>query len=176
MKKFTPFFLGLLCIAFISCNSGSNEIGTVIDAKQFEELHSNKENDGKRLSVIGYPNIGTDLTIGRDGRGHFTLFSEPDAKGNVIGLIRVEMGTDKNEMYVPDNFTMEDLVIHDNEGNELTYQDKIQVSFTVDLDTNRDPFETSKLVKDETGKLVSKKMMKYYGQGPVNIRIDKATE
>jgi hypothetical protein len=163
ITKITVLLLTTI-LSFSACNS--NEKGTVlITAEQFKSLTWDKANAGKRLGIVGYPAVSTDLNITANQKGTLTIFTEPDEKGKIIAQFYIKMGDSKNEMYVPDKFTNADLIVYDNEGKKLTTKDKILFSFTVDMDTKREPLivEINQIKHTE-----------YFGQGPISIRIDKA--
>lgn len=173
-KKFIILSISVI-YSLTSCVGSSNDPATPIDAQQFEKLRENKENDGKRFSITGYPYLNRDVTVRNDMDISITLHSEPKGKGEYIGSIELGYKDSKNGMYIPDQFTPEDLQIFDNEGNQLTINDKIIISFTMELETNREPNDGGiKMEKDEKGiPRMIKTAPTYYGQGPVDIKIEK---
>jgi hypothetical protein len=171
-QKITVYTLSLSLLVFLFSNCGNNEKGEVITAQKFDSLKMDPSNDGKRYSLIGYPSVKGDITVFAENEGSMFLTSEPNGEGETIALINLKMGTGSNEMYIPDKFTNDDLRVYDNEGNELTTKDKIQVSFTVDMDTKREPVSQIKTSVEGT-KVTTKQVMEYYGQGPTDFRIDK---
>lgn len=161
MKTTLAIFAISTALALTSCG-GSNEPATPVNAAQFEKLRGSKDNAGKRFSITGYPFLDNDVTIGNDLEIDVSLYSEPKGKGDYIGSVNMGYKDQKNGMYVPDQFTPDDLQIFDNEGKQLGVNDKITVSFTMKLDTNREPREDK-----STGPT-------YYGDGPVDVKIEKA--
>ena len=172
-RKITISTLSLIVISFLFTNCGSNEKGEVITAQKFDSLMTDPSNADKRYSIIGYPSVKGDITVFAENEGSMFLTSEPNGEGETIALISLKMGTGSNDMYIPDKFTNNDLRVYDNDGNELTTKDKIRVSFTVDMDTKREPVEKTKTVVEATT-VVTKQVKEYYGYGPSDFRIDKA--
>jgi|GEM_PF-636934 len=176
MKTTVAILAISMALALSGCSGASNEPATPINAEQFNKLRESKDNAGKRFSITGYPFLDSDVTVRNDMDISVALHSEPKGKGDYIASIDLGYKDDKNGMYIPDTFTADDLQIFDNEGNQLGVNDKITISFTMKLDTNREPREgDSKMEKDEKG---IPKMVKtgpiYYGDGPVDIKIEKA--
>lgn len=173
----TTFIALLVTLTLISCGGGSNEPATAINGEQFEKLRESKENDGKRFSITGYPYLSnSDITVHNDMDISVSIHSEPKGKGEYLGSIDLGYKDQKNGMYIPDQFTADDLQIFDNEGKQLGVNDKITISFTMKLDTNREPNKgSSKMEKDEKGiPRMVEKAPQYYGEGPVSIKIEKA--
>lgn len=165
----------LAAIALTSCG-GSNEPATAINAEQFDQLRENKENAGKRFSVTGYPYLSGDVTVGNNMNISVELYTEPKGEGELLGSFKLGYKDRKNGMYVPDEFTAEDLQIFDNEGKSSGINDKITISFTMKLDVKRAPITgQTKVVKDENGMMKSvERAPQYYGDGPVDIKIERA--
>jgi hypothetical protein len=161
MKKtvFTLFFISAL---IVSCNQ-KLEQGKLVSKEEFKGLGKLKENNGKRFSVLGHPFIDGDISV-RQGIGkqlpNINFYEEPNGKGAMLGAFPVSNGKGKNEFYAPETFTMDDVIFYDNDGTPLKHTDKMQISFTMDLQVDR---ERSGSGDD----------MKYYG-GPASVRIDKA--
>ncbi|QIH34948.1 hypothetical protein [Sphingobacterium sp. DR205] len=179
MKTMKMTILTLLAgstLAISSCGAGKDQPATPINADQFEKLYENKDNDGKRFSLTGYPYLNSDVTVRNDMEIAVSLFSEPKGKGDYIASIDLGYKDNKNGMYIPDKFTADDLQVFDKEGNILGVNDKITISFEMELDTRRPPRTgIKKLEKDENGhpKMVEQKPA-YYGDGPSDIIIEKA--
>lgn len=177
MRKIKLLFsTGCIAIALNSCGTGGNEPSTAINAEQFDQLRENKENAGKRFSITGYPYLKGDVTVGSNMNISVQLYSEPKGEGEFIGSVRLGYKDQKNGMYVPDEFTPEDLQIFDNAGKPSGINDKITVSFTMKLDVKRAPITgQTKVVKDENGMMKSvERAPQYYGDGPVDIKIERA--
>jgi hypothetical protein len=174
-SKLTLMVLAIAVTLGLTNCGGNLEVGTPITAEQFKKLRENAENSGKRFSITGYPYLSkSDVTVRNDMKISVPLHSEPQGKGELIGSIRLDYKELKNGMYIPNQFTPDDLVIYDNEGNELGVNDKITISFTLKLDTKREPGKSNIIEKDERGMPKSIPIKSYYGDGPVDIRIDKA--
>ncbi|RKO68373.1 hypothetical protein D7322_27540 [Sphingobacterium puteale] len=176
MKMTVMTLLTAATFAISSCGGGKDQPATPINADQFEKLDQNKDNAGKRFSLTGYPYLNSDVTVRSDMEIAVSLFSEPKGRGDYIGSIDLGYKDNKNGMYIPDKFTADDLQVFDNEGNSLGINDKITISFEMDLDTKRPPRTgIKKLEKDENGnpKMVEQKPT-YYGDGPSDIKIEKA--
>ncbi|MDR2271980.1 MAG: hypothetical protein LBF27_13830 [Sphingobacterium sp.] len=179
MKTMKMTIMALLTVstfAILSCDGGTDQPATPINADQFEKLYENKENDGKRFSLTGYPYLNSDVTVRNDMKIAVSLHSEPLGKGDYIGSLDLPYKENKNGMYIPDKFTAADLQVFDNEGNSLGVNDKVTISFKMNLDTRRAPRTgIKKLEKDANGnpKMVEQKPA-YYGDGPSRIKIEKA--
>jgi hypothetical protein len=160
MKKITVF---LMVLVLASCSQNRDK-GQIVTIDQLNELGVNKENSGKRFSIVGHPFIDRDITVRALGNKsqlpYINFYEQPNGQGKMIGSFPIENGKGKNEFYAPEAFTMDDVVFYDNDGKELKHTDKMQLSFTMDLQTER-----------ERMKLGDK--MVYFG-GPIDIRIDKA--
>lgn len=148
----------------ISCGK-NNEKGQVVDSKGYSALNEVKENNGKRFAVVGYPFIDSDITVqgplaGSNQLPQISFYEEPGGKGKMIARFPIANGKGNNEFDAPETFTMEDVVFYDNDGKPLKYTDKMQVSFTMNLQTDRERMKHG-------DKLV------YFG-GPEDVRIDKA--
>ncbi len=107
---------------------GSGEVGTEITVDKFQELKKKKDSDGKRYSIIGHANISNSNITRVIGRPLKIIFK--DVNNNYIEHFELYFGEDKNEFYIPNEFTPEDLVLFDNEGNKHTYNENVRLSFT----------------------------------------------
>jgi hypothetical protein len=163
----------LFVIAFLVLACSRDEKGVAIDAVKFDNLMSDPANAGKRYSIIGYPSVKGNIRVGANQAGSLFITSEPNGEGESIALLSLRLGTGKNEMYIPDRFTNADLKVYDNAGSAVTTNDKIQVSFTVDMDVKREPI-TIPETEVVNNAIQSKSVTQYFGQGPVNFRVDKA--
>ena len=124
-------------------------------------LYTDPKNDGQRFSIEGYTYIGSDITTDwTGGEVDIAIYSEPNGAGDMLGSLPIGFGEDANEFYVPEEFYMEDLVLYDNDGNPLAYDDKAVFSFTLDLQTDRDQVKIGN-------------QLQYFGL-PEDVRIDKA--
>jgi hypothetical protein len=174
MKKLFSLCL-ISASAFMLTNCGgaaekkSNKPTELVDAKRFDTLMCDRSNAGNSFALIGYPNIGGDFTINSDNLGRLYLTSEPNDKGDHT-LFNVKMGSDKNNMNLPDNFTIDDLKVYDFEGKLLTPKDKIKITFTLDMDMKDTVPSKSFVFLDNH---VKKDIMVYSGLGPVVEKIEK---
>jgi len=147
-------FICFVTMGFCSCIN--NEKGIPINTQQFMSLYKHKENAGKRFSIIGYPAMSnTDMRVDTT-QGNLLILNDY----HELSAINIPLGNNKNEMAIPTKYKPYTLTVKDNDGNVLTTTDKIQVSFTMELDINKTP--------KITGKDTS-----YLGRGPIDIRIDK---
>jgi hypothetical protein len=157
--KFFSIIPVCLVLLFSSCIKGL-EPGKLVTYEEYLNLAKVKENADQRFAIVGYPFIGGDIKIGMGTKTQISFYEEADGKGRMIANFPIMSGTSANEFDVPENFTMADVKFFDNEGKELKSSEKMQVSFTLVLQTDR---ERSGSGDD----------MKYYG-GPESIRLDKA--
>ncbi|QCE43064.1 hypothetical protein [Psychroserpens sp. NJDZ02] len=173
MKKLKLVIIPILgSLILLSCG-GSTEPGTPITAKQFNELHYSKDNAGKRFSITGYPFIFSDVTM-TGSTISVSIHSEPMGKGESIGSVDMKYKEYKNGIFIPDTFTPDKIDIYDKDGNKLGVNDEIKVSFTMHLNTNRDPFPARDTKDVVDGKIVDKHVpATYYGNGPVDLLIEK---
>lgn len=165
MKKRTLFLMIAISATFISCKNA--EKGKLITAEQFKSLNELEENDEQRFAVAGYPFIDDDIQVnalgGLDSQSQYPqimFYEQPNGQGKPVGIFPIPNGTGKNEFNTPATFTMDDVVFYDNDGNPLKHTDKMEISFTMDLQTERSKTESN-------GKMI------YYGN-PIDVRIDKA--
>ncbi|SDF54768.1 hypothetical protein [Cellulophaga baltica] len=107
---------------------GSSEIGTEITVSEFNQLKKQKDSDGKRYSIIGHASISNSDITRVIGRPLKIIFK--DADNNYIERFELYLGEGKNEFYLPNKFTPEDLVLFDNEGNKHAYNENVRLSFT----------------------------------------------
>ena len=162
MKKM--LFIAIASAMLVSC-SQNKEKGTLVNFDQYHALNEVKENNGKRFAIVGYPFIDGDITV-RGGVSnesqlpHISFYEQPEGKGKMLASLPISNGKGKNEFDAPATFTMADVVFYDNEGKPLKHTDKMEVSFTMDLQVDRSTTVIN-------GKTV------YYG-GATETRIDKA--
>jgi len=161
MKKI--LVMAFVAAMFVSCKN--TEKGEVITTEQYQALNQSEANNGKRFALVGYPFIGKDIEVkgplANDSQlPHIDFYEEPGGQGKLIASLPIANGTGKNEFDAPGTFTMDQVVFYDNEGAPLKYTDKMQVSFTMELQVER-------------GKTTSADKSVYYG-GPSDVRIDKA--
>lgn len=140
--------LALLYFAFQSGYNpfkGSGEKGEIVTSQAFQELLKEKSSDGKRIAIIGHTGISNhDLTI-RIGAPLDLAFSTPEPEVEYIAHFPIPFNKDgKNACYVPTEFTPEDFIIYDNEGNKIPYKKDVLLSFTLERISNAIP------EKDET--------------------------
>ncbi|GIQ60851.1 hypothetical protein Flavo103_39870 [Flavobacterium collinsii] len=148
-----------LALAMFSCGNSNSEIGKLVTTKEYEDLNKIEENNGKRFSIVGYPFIDSDIKTSIKTTPYIKFYEQPNGKGVIIGHFPIEDGEGKNEFYTPETFTMQDVIFYDNEGNKIKSSEKLQISFTLKLQTERS--------KSGSGADAA-----YYG-GPEDVRIDK---
>lgn len=162
MKKM--FLIAIASAILVSCGQ-NKEKGQVVNFEQYQALNQTEENNGKRFAIVGYPFIDSDITV-RSGAANDSqlpqigFYEEPGGKGKMLASMPIANGTGKNEFDAPATFTMDQVVFYDNEGKPLKYTDKMEVSFTMDLQVDR----SKTTINDKSV---------YYG-GPSETRIDKA--
>lgn len=157
----------IFIIGSIVFSEKNNVKGEPINLEQFHALNELKENDGKRFSIVGYPFIDKDVTIRNKSNTRLesqlnkvSFYEKPNGKGAFISDFPLPNGKKRNHYFVPDDFTIDDVVFYDNNGKPLKHTEKMLVSFTMDLQTDR-----------ATINMGSKEM--YYGS-PIKVRLDKA--
>lgn len=139
------FILALFCASLFttSCDSvmgGEKTIGEAVPVAEyktyFASLKDNIDSEGKRISFEGYFFIGNDITyqdipgLGKD-LASITVYSEPLGKGELVQVMLVSFGDEKNRIYIPEEFSDEDLVVNTNDGEALPYNKKVKISGTV---------------------------------------------
>lgn len=169
MKTYILTALSLISILFTACNK---ERGKEISSEEYRRLYENKENDNKRFAISGYPFIDGDVTIGRNNNT-IEVYTQPGGKGDRIAGFTMPFGKRSNCFYVPDNFTLTDLKLYDNDGNALSYKDKISFSYTLDLDTNRARMKSFYFQKTPGNPIPKTVDVMVYFHQEKNIRIDK---
>lgn len=163
MKKITIILLSIMAI---SCNS-NREKGKLVSTEEYKNLNNLAENNGKRFSIIGYAFIDRNLEVSQLGGvgERINFFEQPEGKGGFIGAFPIAHGQDKNEFNTPKEFTMKDVVFYDNDGKEIKSDQKIQVSFTMQLEVDREKIPENDIAGIKTGG-------GYYG-GAEKVRLDK---
>ena len=152
---------------FASCGligDAPKEKGQIVSNDAYPDLTTNKDNDNKRFAIVGYPFIDGDISVrpmgGETSYPSINFHTEPNGKGSVISFFPIKPGEGPNSFHTPANFTMADVVFYDNEGKPLKSTDKMQVSFTLDLQTDRPRLK------------LGDRMTYYYSTK--SVRIDKA--
>lgn len=127
---------------------GSGEKGEIVTLQGFEELLKEKSNDGKRVAVIGHTGISnSDITI-RIGAPLSLAFRSPEPEDQYIDHFPISFEKDgKNACYLPTEFTPEDFIIYDNEGNKVPYNKDVILSFTLERISNAVPEKDEKTGK-----------------------------
>ncbi|WP_162923607.1 hypothetical protein [Arachidicoccus soli] len=124
-----------------SCTGGSQNLskGKVIDPLQNEliKLETDKSNNSKRFSVLGYPAFNADIKAGYNDDPVINIYSEPNGQGRLLNSFPIHIGKNANEIYVPKEFSNQDIVVYDNEGKSHKYDEKMQFSFSMDMQLNR---------------------------------------
>jgi hypothetical protein len=119
MRKLGICFVLLATLAMVSC--GPPEPGTPVTFDTACDL----ANDGKRVSLEGYPQLPTFLMVGDDFRADF--YPEPGAQGESIGVY-FTVGTGANQAEdIPEDFTDADLKIHTKDNAIVSVDDHIRV-------------------------------------------------
>lgn len=138
---FKFYFLGITIIAcwLIGCNSTSapGEKGEIITTTQFKELKKQKSSDGKRIAVIGKVTVANSNLTRKLGSA--TSMTVDDRDDKLIDFFNLNYGQDKNEFYLPAEFTPKDLKVYDNDGNAHAYNEPVQISFTMKRKTEVRP-------------------------------------
>ncbi len=161
MNSSKKCLLGLsLCALMLSaCNSvtGNYEKGEPITLDQVKLINADAANDGKRFSIVGYGYIPGDITL--DGAAQIEIYTEPAGAGDYIIALPIYFGEGKNDFYIPDEFGDEDLVLYDNDGQAIAYNEAAEFSFEVDLQTDRE-------------RMTLGDQLVYFG-APEKVRIDR---
>jgi len=173
--KLTVYVL-LITLATTSCDFKNNAHltqGSEITQAQLYEYSQDTTKAGKRYSFTGYFSLNEDIDLDRNKTVHLNIFTAPDGKGTLIYPVMLDFGKHANEFYAPDKFTSEDLKLFDNAGNPLGYKDKIKVSFTLDLFTDRARKKMLYFTSDDKG-FVKKHEVYAYPFDLKDIRVDRA--
>lgn len=160
-----------------SCSSTGHQKdltrGTAITQSQLYEYCQDTAQDGKRYSFTGYFSLQEDIQLDRSQTVHLNLYTGPGGKGDLIYPVMMDFGKKPNQFYAPEKFTLSDLKVFDHTGKALSYRDKIQVSFTLDLMTDRARKRMIYFTRDDKGFPVKREVYAY----PFvlqDLRIDKA--
>lgn len=172
MKTKIIAFATAIFLSFISCSN--KEKGKEVSKEEFRRLNEDKKNDNKRFAITGYPFIKGDIETGLKKQTSLEIYTEPDGKGEMIASLPVHFGTGKNEFSVPENFTVTDLKLYDNDGNELSYKDKVTFSYTLDLQTERKRINSFYFKKTSGSRFPEKVETMVYFHTEKEVRIDKA--
>lgn len=107
----------------------SGTVGEVVTTDVFKTMKTQKENDGKRIAVIGTFSVSNiDLTI---RMGKPTSLSFADTGDHLVDHFNLYNGTGANEFFLPAKFTPSDLKIYDNAENMHSFDEKVKLSFTM---------------------------------------------
>lgn len=163
------FGLGLLG----GCGHGHLTKGKLVNPLNNElvKLETDKSNKGKRVSVAGYPAFTGDIKAGMNDDPVISVYTEPDGKGRLVSSFPVRYGKSANEVHVPKAFTNRDIVLYDNEGKSHPYNERMQFSFTLDMQLDR-PRITNYLLDDKGIPLLRQGQL-VYPTYLKDIRIDK---
>lgn len=175
MNQFKALWVAVIAASVLaSCDGTKNtEPGMPITAEQFEKVPQDAANNGKRMSITGYCYLSaTDVQI-NNNKIAVMLYNQPKGEGGFIASFLVDFKAAKNGANMPETFTPDDLTLTDNEGNKLTVNDKVTLSFTANLQTDRATIEKTKTVKDAAGNDSEVKVKEYYHDFS-DIRIDRA--
>lgn len=136
MKKVLQYALTFAVVAIVICwqtgynpFAGSGEKGAVILTDQLKDLKKQTSSDEKRVAVVGkivVSNSNLTLKIGSP-----TSMPVEDKDNNLIDHFEIYHGTGKNEFNLPVQFTPKDLKVYDNDGNAHSYDEDVQISFTM---------------------------------------------
>jgi hypothetical protein len=168
------FLLFSLAVLTVSCNSNksSQPQGQVVSKIELYKLCQDKANKDKRVAVEGYPALTGDIRSGNGNKVVLSIYTEPDGQGSAIYAVPMEVGKGSNKFHVPDEFTIQDIVVYDNDGKEHQYNEKLRFSFSMDLQTNlqRTKYHHRERVN---GNLEQSEFLVYQLR-PKDLRIDKA--
>jgi len=139
---------------------------------QLLQLESDKANKGKRFSVTGYAAFGNDIKVGPTDDPVIDIYSEPDGKGRLLVSFPIHYGKGANKVHVPEEFTNADIVLYDDNGKTHPYNQKMQFSFTLDLQLDRQRIE--KYLLDDKGIPDIHKKVLVFPAYLTNIRVDPA--
>ena len=173
----TLVFVLLVTFTLASCNNTSKKVdltkGVAITNAQLYDYCQDTAKDGKRFSFIGYFSLQKDIQLDRNKTVNLNVYTAPEGKGTLISQLMLDFGKAANAFYAPEEFTLADLKVFDNNGKPLSYHDKIQFSFTLDLLTSQARKKMFYFTKDAKG-FPEKHEVYAYPFVCKDIRIDKA--
>lgn len=114
-----------LTLLLTSCETSSQKLA--------EKLTTSYEYDGKQVVLEGYI-LPLSFTMIRNDAARIELCKGADASRNrvvITDAAEVNFGKSANSIYFEDNAEANSVEIYDNTGTKLTYEDKIQISGTV---------------------------------------------
>jgi hypothetical protein len=153
--------------------SGNYEKGKLVSPDELTSLYADKTNKGLRFSVVGYPAVTGDIATGANKTPVLNVNTEPNGGGTLIISFPLDMGKDRNTFYVPEQFTIKDIQVFDNEGKSHASDEKMQFSFTLDLQTDQARVNRINM-KMVNGSLQKNEKLVYLARLK-DIRIDKAS-
>jgi len=154
--------------------SGNYEKGKLISPDDLSSLASDKANKSARVSIVGYPAVNGDIATGANKTPVLRVNTEPNGGGKMIISFPLDLGKGRNQFYVPEEFTIKDIQVFDNDGKSHTADEKMQFSFTLNLQTDQERVHRTD-IQIVDGKLQSSEKLVYLSR-PEDIRIDKASE
>lgn len=127
MKKVLLLLLASSVFALLltSCETSSQKL--------VEKLTTSYEYDGKQVVLEGYI-LPLSFTMIRNDAARIELCKGADASRNrvvITDAAEVNFGKSANSIYFEDNAEAKSVEIYDNTGTKLTYEDKVQISGTV---------------------------------------------
>ena len=165
-----------ITLAATSCGNGGGKAdltqGPEINQAQLYEYSQDTAKAGKRFSFTGYFSLNEDIELDRNKTVHLSIYTEPDGNGTLIYPVMLDFGKHANEFYAPEKFTPDDLKLFDNAGNALGYKDKIRISFTLGLLTDRARKKMLYFTKDDKG-FAEKHEVYGYPFDLKDIRVDR---
>jgi hypothetical protein len=164
-----------ILLVMTSCNSsgGNYEKGKLVSPDELSTLEADKANKGVRFSIVGYPAVNGDIATGANKTPVLRVNTEPNGAGTMIISFALDMGKGRNKFYVPEEFTMKDIQVFDNEGKSHSSDEKMQFSFTLNLQTDQERIHRTD-IKIVDGRLQSNEKLVYLARLE-DIRIDKAS-
>ena len=172
-NKFLYTFPLAAALALAGCKANL-EKGQLIDPLQNQllRMEADKANKGKRVSVVGYPAFNSDIKVGIHDEPVLNINSEPDGQGRFLVSFPIPFGKTANHVHVPEVFSPRDILLYDNEGKKHPYNEKMQFSFTLDMQPDRPRITHYPL--DERGLPKQDSAIQIYPTYLKDIRIDPA--
>jgi hypothetical protein len=120
MRRYTFIYGLILALILAGCAKAPQPGAPVTQATACTE-----ENNGKRVSIEGYPRVSGLVYVSDDFS--VDLFEQPGGEGkSVSAYLKVGTGANHAEN-LPDNFSDEDLHIHTNDNQVVSTDSRIRV-------------------------------------------------
>lgn len=148
MKQLTYWGATLLFVFTIACNNTdktkkieelsqkyAEEMAKEADKdptkRTMKEVRTSYTLEGKTIELEGHLIPQRASIINDDNKVRVALSKDQNGGGDDLAEITITYGNNQNNIYFPEKFYLNDVVIYDNNGNKLTTKDKLKIKAIV---------------------------------------------